>query len=71
MGSSTGGAGGKKIGRGLRKPAHKRYTNEGRYEKNKKRKQAKQTLKELKDKIKREQRKKDKEKKGEEIVEDK
>ena len=35
MGSSTGGTGGKKIGRGLRSPAHARYVNEDRQRKNK------------------------------------
>jgi len=33
--SSTGGKGARKIGRLLRKPAHKRYTFERRWEKNK------------------------------------
>jgi hypothetical protein len=35
------GSGGKKIGRSARKPAHQRYNNEGRWEKNKARKAAK------------------------------
>lgn len=35
MASSVGGKGGRKIGRGLRKPAHARYVNEGRRELNK------------------------------------
>ena len=34
-GSSTGGTGGRKIGRGLRSPAHARYVNEDRRRKNK------------------------------------
>lgn len=33
--SSTGKKGGKKVGRGLRSPAHARYVNEGRYQTNK------------------------------------
>lgn len=33
--SSTGKRGGKKIGRGLRRPAHARYVNENRHETNK------------------------------------
>ena len=35
MASSTGGTGGRKIGRGMRSPAHTRYVNENRREKNK------------------------------------
>ena len=34
-GSSTGKKGGKKVGKGLRSPAHQRYVNEGRRKQNK------------------------------------
>lgn len=35
MASSGGKKGGRKVGRGMRSPAHTRYTNEGRRETNK------------------------------------
>ena len=38
MGNSISGGGARKLGRGMRKPAHHRYTMEQRYIKNKERK---------------------------------
>lgn len=51
MASSTGGSGGKKIGRGMRSPSHTRYVNEGRHIKNKIRKLKKHIKKCDRDKV--------------------
>lgn len=46
--ASKSGGGGRKVGRGMRKPAHNRYTMERRWETNKKKKAAKQARQEKK-----------------------
>ena len=56
MSTSKKGKKNRKYGRGLRKPAHQRYTAERRWEKNKARKIAKQKRKEAKAKAKAEKR---------------
>lgn len=50
MGNSKSGGGARKYGRGIRKPAHNRYTMEQRWIKNKERKIAKQAKLEAKQK---------------------
>jgi hypothetical protein len=58
MGNSKSGGGARKLGRGMRKPSHNRYTMEQRWIKNKERRVAKQAKLEAKQKarkIKREQ----------------
>ena len=54
MGNSKSGGGARKYGRGMRKPAHNRYTIEQRWIKNKERKIAKQAKLEANKKLKRE-----------------
>ena len=51
MGNSKSGGGARKIGRGMKKPSHNRYTMEQRWVKNKERRIAKQVKLEAKKKV--------------------